>query len=32
MISPGAEEYFRAVSYGRMEFHLEPHLEWLTLS
>lgn len=32
MISPGASDFFRAVSYGRMIFELEPHLVWLRMS
>jgi M6 family metalloprotease-like protein len=32
VISPGAEEFYKALSYGRMDFALEPHLVWLRLS
>lgn len=32
ILSPGAEEFFAAVSYGRLQLVLEPHLEWLRLS
>jgi M6 family metalloprotease-like protein len=32
MLSPGAEQFFEAISYGRMTLLLEPHLEWLRLS
>ena len=31
-ISPSAEEYYSAVSYGRMVYTLEPHFTWLRLS
>jgi M6 family metalloprotease-like protein len=31
-ISPGAEAFFAATSYGRLELVLDPHLEWLRLS
>ncbi|MGK0361708.1 MAG: M6 family metalloprotease-like protein, partial [Bradymonadia bacterium] len=31
MVSPGAEDFFAANSYGRMDLILEPHLEWLRL-
>ena len=32
MISPEAEEFFKVISYGRMDLQLEPHLAWLMLS
>lgn len=32
LVSPGAEEFFKDISYGRMNFKLEPHYEWLRLS
>jgi len=32
LLSPGAQEMFSAMSYGRMSLTLEPHLEWLALS
>lgn len=32
MISPGSETLFSALSYGRMNVVLEPHLQWLRLS
>lgn len=31
LISPGAEDFFEAVSYGRMDLELHPNLEWLRL-
>lgn len=31
MVSPGAQDYFATVSYGRMELILQPHLKWLRL-
>jgi M6 family metalloprotease-like protein len=32
MISPSAEKFFKDVSYGRMNWTLEPHFVWLRLS
>jgi M6 family metalloprotease-like protein len=32
IISPGAPDFYKAVSYGRMNFQLEPHLVWLRMS
>ena len=32
LISPNAETFFKTVSYGRMDWVLEPHLVWLRLS
>ena len=32
VLSPDAEDFFKAVSYGRLDLVLEPHLEWLHLS
>jgi M6 family metalloprotease-like protein len=32
MVSPGAEKYYKDISYGRMNLVLEPHLAWLRLS
>ncbi len=32
IISPDAEEFFTAISYGRIDLQLEPHLAWLMLS
>lgn len=32
MISPGAARHFKAVSYGRMDYQLEPHFAWLRMS
>ena len=31
-ITPGAPEFYRAVSYGRLDYQLEPHLAWLRMS
>ena len=31
-ISPGAEQFYEEVSYGRMVYTLEPHFTWLRLS
>lgn len=31
-ISPGASDFFRAVSYNRMNLQLEPHFVWLRMS
>ena len=31
LVSPGSEDFFAAVSYGRMNLVLHPHLEWLRL-
>lgn len=32
MVSPEAETFFKTVSYGRMDWKLEPHFVWLRLS
>lgn len=32
MVSPGSEQFFADVSYGRMDYVLEPHFEWYRLS
>ncbi|MCB0033428.1 MAG: hypothetical protein KDE51_05395 [Anaerolineales bacterium] len=32
MVSPGSEQFFGDISYGRMEYVLEPHLEWYRMS
>jgi len=32
ILSPDTEMFFSAVSYGRMELLLEPHLEWIRMS
>lgn len=32
LISPNAETFFRDISYGRMNYLLEPHFTWLRLS
>lgn len=32
MVSPDAETFFKTVSYGRMDWRLEPHFVWLRLS
>jgi M6 family metalloprotease-like protein len=32
MLDPGAEELYAALSYGRMQFELVPHLVWLRMS
>jgi len=32
IISPGAEQYFDAVSYGRMRLSFDPHFAWLRMS
>lgn len=32
MVSPEAETFFKTVSYGRMDWNLEPHFVWLRLS
>ena len=32
MVSPGAEAFYRAISYGKMNYVLEPHFTWLRLS
>jgi len=32
LISPNAEKFYSALSYGRMNWQLEPHLTWLSLS
>ncbi len=32
LVSLGTEEYFQAVSYGRMDVQLVPHLSWLMMS
>lgn len=32
MVSPGSEQFFASVSYGRMNYVLEPHLEWYRMS
>lgn len=31
-ISPDAEAFFHAISYGKMDYHLTPHFVWLRLS
>ena len=32
LISPGASDFFRAVSYDRLQLELEPHFVWLRMS
>ncbi|MBL8061974.1 MAG: hypothetical protein JNK32_03075 [Anaerolineales bacterium] len=32
LVSPGAENFFKAISYGRMNYILQPHFVWLRLS
>jgi M6 family metalloprotease-like protein len=32
VLSPGAADFFKAVSYGRMDFALEPYFVWLRMS
>jgi M6 family metalloprotease-like protein len=31
LISPNAEDYFRAVSYGKMRVHFAPHFKWIRM-